>query len=222
MKKLILPLFAFVLFNFLNAQAPADNDPAAKKILDELSKTTKTYTTITAEYTFTILGKDKKQVDKQDGKIQVKGNKFRLEIPGNTIVSDGKTIWNHNKDQQEVSIKDVEPSEDDMMDPTKIFTMYEKGFKYLLDKDEKTEGGVVMKVVKLYPAVKPEKKKYHIAKLYIVKNQIKMVKLMMRDGGEQTFEIKKFTPNLVLTDGSFVFDTSKFKKDQIVDERGGK
>src|ERR1700752_1566550 len=63
-------------------QAPAEQDPKAKAILDEVSKTTKAYKTITAEYELVSLNKEKKQINKESGKIQVKGNKFRLEIPG--------------------------------------------------------------------------------------------------------------------------------------------
>ena len=99
-----------------------DQDPKAKVILDDLSKTTKAYKTITADYTFTILNKDKKAVEKQAHKVQVKGNKFKLEIPGNTIVCDGVTLWNYNKDAKEVTIKTFESNNEDQLNPSKIFT----------------------------------------------------------------------------------------------------
>src|SRR5687768_8160864 len=127
---------AFVTSMFLGMQAQ-DNDPKAKAILDDLSKTTKAYKTTSAEYTFTTLNKDKKQVDKQDGKILVKGNKFKLEITGNTITGDGKKVYNYNKDAGEASIKCFEPNDEDVLDPSKIFTMYEKGYKYKFEKEEK-------------------------------------------------------------------------------------
>src|ERR1700752_2279518 len=121
-------LFAFSISVF--AQVPAEQDPKAKAILDELSKTTKAYKTISAEYEQILLNKEKKQVDKQTGKIQVKGTKFRLEIPGNTIVCDGKTVWTHNKDAQEVTIKNYEADSEEGLNPTNIFTLYETGYKY--------------------------------------------------------------------------------------------
>ena len=91
MKKLLSVLFVCVSF-LVNAQ---DQDPKAKAILDDLSKTTKAYKSITADYVFTILNKEKKQVEKQAGKVLIKGNKFKLDIPGNTIVCDGKTLYNY-------------------------------------------------------------------------------------------------------------------------------
>jgi len=207
------------------AQTPtaAEQDPKAKAILDDLSKTTKSYKTISAEYELVLLNKDKKQTDKQSGKIQVKGNKFKLEIPGNTIICDGKTVWTHNKDAQEVTIKNFEPNNEDGLNPTNIFTMYETGYKYKYEKEEKI-GTATYHIINLYPTIKPEKKKFHTIKLYVdkIKKQVHEIKMLMKDGGMQTYEIKSLTPNMVLADNVFVFDTKTFKADQIVDERDGK
>jgi outer membrane lipoprotein carrier protein len=227
MKKIlsILTVCCSLLTATCVAQQPtaAEQDPKAKTILDDLSKTTKSYKTISAEYELVLLNKDKKQTDKQTGKIQVKGNKFKLEIPGNTIVCDGKTVWTHNKDAQEVTIKTFEPNNEDGLNPTNIFTMYETGYKYKYEKEEKI-GTATYHVINLYPTVKPEKKKFHTIKLYVdkVKKQVHEIKMLMKDGGTQTYEIKSLTPNAPLTDNVFVFDTKTFKPDQIVDERDGK
>lgn len=213
MKKLASVLmFLVVASSTIIAQ---DQDPKAKAILDDVSKTTKAYKTITTEYTLTVLNKEKKQTDKQSGKIQVKGNKFRLEITGSTIVCDGKTVWTYSKDANEVSIKNYEPSGDDAMDPTKIFTMYEKGYKYKYDKEEGK-----LTIINLYPSVKPEKKKFHTIKLYVdkAKKQVKKLTMLMKDGGTQTYELKSMTPNLELSDNLFIFDT-KACKCEVVDER---
>lgn len=201
----------------INAQ---DQDPKAKAILDDLSKTTKTYKTILAEYNFTILNKEGKQLEKQSGKVLIKGDKFKLEIPGNTIVCDGKTIWNYNKDAKEVTIKNFNASNEDQLNPSKIFTMYEKGYKFKYEKDEKV-GLVNCAAIDLFPADKPEKKKFHTIKLYVdkLKKQVVQLKMLMKDGGKQVYEIKTFKPNTEMIDGLFVFDTKGLKADQINDER---
>ncbi len=196
-----------------------DQDPKAKAILDDVSKTTKAYKTITTEYTLSVKNKENKETDKQSGKIQVKGSKFRLEIKGNTIVCDGKTVWTVNHEAKEVSIKNYEPAGDDGLDPTKIFTMYEKGYKYKYEKEEKI-GAVSYSVINLYPSVKPEKKKYHTVKLYVdkTKKQVKQLKMLMKDGGSQTYEVKSMTPNTELGDNLFIFDGKKLGYEEI-DER---
>jgi len=218
MKKIFL-LIAAITISTLSAFSQ-DHDPKAKSILDELSKVTKAYKTITSEYIFTILNKDKKQTEKQTGKVQVKGAKFKLDIPGNTIVCDGKTIWAHNKDANEVTIKNFEANNEDQLNPSKIFTMYETGYKYKYEKEEKV-GTAICHVITLYPSVKPEKKKFHTIKLFVdkTKKQVTKLVMMMKDGSTQSYEIKTFKTNAEIADNLFVFDLKAFKADQITDER---
>lgn len=218
MKKIFL-LIATITISTLSAFSQ-DHDPKAKSILDELSKVTKAYKTITSEYIFTILNKDKKQTEKQTGKVQVKGAKFKLDIPGNTIVCDGKTIWAHNKDANEVTIKNFEANNEDQLNPSKIFTMYETGYKYKYEKEEKV-GTAICHVITLYPSVKPEKKKFHTIKLFVdkTKKQVTKLVMMMKDGSTQSYEIKTFKANAEIADNLFVFDLKAFKADQITDER---
>jgi outer membrane lipoprotein-sorting protein len=215
MKKILI---CFLLSSsiLLNAQ---DQDPKAKAILDEVSRTTKSYKTISADYSFAIFNKDKKQVEKWLGKVQIKGIKFKLEIPGNTIVCDGVTMWNYNKDAKEVTIKTFD-AQNDEQNPSKIFTLYESGFKYKFDTEEKV-GSVLCQVIDLYPAVKPEKKKFFALKIYIdkAKKQVVQMKRLMKEGGIELYEIKSLKPNIQMADNLFVFDTNSLKADQINDER---
>ncbi|MBA2611025.1 MAG: outer membrane lipoprotein carrier protein LolA [Bacteroidetes bacterium] len=216
MKKLFSLLFVCGSI-LMSAQ---DQDPKAKAILDELSKTTKAYKTITADYSYTILNKEKKQVEKQTGKVLIKGDKFKLDIPGNTIVCDGKTLWNYNKDAKEVTIKNFEASNEDQLNPSTIFTIYENGYKFKYDKEEKV-GTANCHVIDLFPSVKPEKKKFHTAKIYIdkVKKQVVKLVMLMKDGGQNVYDIKTLKPNAEIADLVFLFDTKGFKPDQISDER---
>lgn len=216
MKKIILNL---ILLSGITIHAQ-DQDPKAKTILDDLSKTTKTYKTIVADYVFIMLNKDGKQTEKQNGKVQIKGEKFKLEIPGNTIVCDGKTLWNYNKDAKEVTIKNFDGKNEDQLNPSKLFTLYETGYKYKFDKEEKV-GAITCSVIDLFPADKPEKKKFHTIKLYVdkAKKQVSQIKMIMKDGTKQIYELKGIKPNLALADNLFVFDTKGLKPDQIIDER---
>ncbi|MCC6372411.1 MAG: outer membrane lipoprotein carrier protein LolA, partial [Bacteroidia bacterium] len=104
--------------------------------------------------------------------------------------------------------------------PAKIFTMYENGYKYKYEKEEKA-GAAMCHVINLYPSVKPEKKKFHTVKLYVdkVKKQIVQMKMMMKDGGVQVYDVKSLKANTEMADLMFVFDLKGFKADQINDER---
>jgi outer membrane lipoprotein-sorting protein len=213
-------LFSFILLAFVVFSNAQEQDPKAKAILDDLSKTTKTYKTITSDFVLMMYNKEKKLAEKQAGKVVVKGQMFKLEIPGNAIVCDGKTIWNHNKDAKEVTIKSFDPNNNDQLNPSKIFTIYETGFKFKYDKEEKV-GTATCHVIDLFPTTDQQKKKYHTVKLFVdkTKKQVVQMKIMMKDGTMNAYEIKSFKPNTVIADASFVFDTKGFKADQIIDER---
>lgn len=182
----------------LTSQAQVD---PAKKILDEVSAKTKSYTTLKAEFSWTVEKKDKTK-DTQTGKIQTKGAKYKLEIPGHEIYCDGKTVWDFIKDANEVQIKDMEVADEDAVNPSTIFTIYEKGYKYKFEGEDATT-----QVISLFPT-NPDKKKFHTIKLTIdkVKKQITSVKMMMKDGSVQTYTIKSFLGNATIPDSDFVFN----------------
>lgn len=210
-KKIVLvALVAIGSLNCVNAQ----NDPKAKAILDELSAKTKAYTSIKAEFSFTTEKKDKTK-DVQSGKIQTKGKKYKLEIPGHEIFCDGKTVWEYIKDANEVQIKDMETEGEGAINPSNIFTIYEKGFKYKFDGEDATT-----QTISLFPD-NPDKKKYHTAKLFInkTKKEISSVKMMMKDGSTQTYTIKSFTPNVPIPDTDFTFDAKAHPGVSVEDMR---
>ena len=194
-----IAVIALLGIGFLTSTA--QNDAQAKKILDELSAKTKAYTTIKAEFTFVNEKKDKTK-DTQTGKIQTKGTKYKLEIPGHEIYCDGKTVWDYIKDANEVQIKDMEVGGDDAVNPSTIFTIYEKGYKYKFDGEDATT-----QTISLFP-VNPDKKKFHTSKLFIdkTKKQISSVKMLMKDGSTQTYTIKSFEPNAAIPDTDFTFN----------------
>ena len=208
-KKLSL-LTLLLLATFLgNAQ----QDPKAKAILDALSAKTKSYSTIKAKFTWEIHKKDQTST-KQEGSIVTKGSKYKLDIPGHSIFSDGETVWDYIKEANEVQVTEVEEDED-AINPSTIFTIYEKGFKYkFAGEDGATQ------VVNLYPE-NPDKKRYHTVKLFIDKNknQISSLEMLMKDGTKQTYTIQSFLGNSDIPDSFFVFDAKKHPGVMVEDLR---
>ncbi len=197
-KKLtIVALLTLGSFTAITAQ----NDPKAKKILDELSAKTKAYTSIKAEFSKTVEKKDKSK-ETQNSKIESKGNKYKLVIAGHEIYCDGKTVWDYGTDANEVIVKDMEGNGDETLNPSTIFTMYEKGYKYKFDSEDATS-----QTISLFPE-NPDKQKFHTIKLCIdkVKKQIISVKMLMKDGTTQTYTVKSFVANSDLPDSNFTFN----------------
>ena len=217
---LILAMSQFSIFSFQLSFAQKETvDEKAKGILDELSKKTKGYTSIKADFSFTLENPQEKTSETKKGTLIVKGAKYKLSISGQEISCDGKTLWTYIKDANEVQIDNApDPNkEENAINPSNIFTVYEKGFKYKFDKEE-VQNGKTIQIINLYP-VKANEKPYHTVKLFIDKNakEISSVIILNKDGNKSTYNLTKFETNLPIKDADFVFDTSKAK--DVIDLR---
>ncbi len=221
MKKKFNPfLFFLLIFAIESATAQKETiDEKAKGILNELSKKTRAYNSIKAEFDYSIENIKEKISETKKGSLTLKKEKYKFSIAGQEIVSDGKTLWTYIKDAGEVQIDNAPDSNkvDNSLSPTNIFTVYEKGFKYKWEKEEVREGKT-MHIINLYP-IKANEKPYHTIKLFIDKNamEINTVLVLNKDGGKYTYHLTKFETNLPLKDGDFIFDTSRAK--EIIDLR---
>ena len=63
-------------------------DSKATEILNSLSAKTKAYTTITADFTYSV--KSQEVEEKEKGTLKIKGDQYKYHIFGVTKVSDGK------------------------------------------------------------------------------------------------------------------------------------
>jgi outer membrane lipoprotein carrier protein len=210
-KTLIFSLLAafFILKTVSVSAQKAAPDAKAKAILDAVSVKTKAYKTIKAGFTLCTETKEKKK-ECQDGTIVIKGNKYKLILKGQEFYNNGTFIWNYVVSAKEAT-KDFAPKPDEKnkqrkaLDISKMFTMYEDGYKYKYEKEDVVDG-VNVDVIDLYPA-KPDEQTFHTVKLMIdkVKKQIQSVKFLNKDGSNQTITIKSLTPDTDVPDATFEY-----------------
>jgi outer membrane lipoprotein-sorting protein len=212
-------IFFLLIAGGLTLNGFAQTDTKAKAILDEVSKKTKTYTSIAADFSYTIENKKQNTSEKQDGKLVVKGDKYKLDIANQTVLSDGKVTWTILKESKEVQINNASTS-DESVNPSSIFTIYDKGFKYEFVKEETQKDGTVDQIIKLYP-LEPAKKNFHTVTLAIskAKKQIKSIRVNGKDGSDITYNVKKFTPNTDVADATFTFNAKTYPGFEVMDLR---
>ncbi len=213
MNRITILLLATIVTLNLSAQ---QIDAKAKGILDKLSAKTKAYTSIKAEFQFSISSKKDGVGEIQEGAVTLKGNKYNLLIKGQEVISDGKTVWTYIKESNEVQINAISSDENDgNLSPDKLFTLYEKGFKYKFVEEKNN-----IYSINLYPN-DANAKSFHRITLFIdkIKNEIKEVKVFGKDGSETSYKIKTFTTNITITDSQFTFDKTKHPKVEVIDLR---
>lgn len=196
----------------------AQTDSKAQEILKGVSAKFKSFKSIKAAFTITIENTKNKTKEVQKGSLYLKGNKYKLEIAGQDVISDGKTRWTFVKDANEVQI-DNQKNDDNTISPTNIFTIYEKGWLSKFT-GEVTEKGVVYQQVELVP-VDAKNKNIFKVKLTINKNDkmISSAKLMDKNGGTQTITVDKFQADGAADENLYVFTSSKYPGAEIVDLR---
>jgi outer membrane lipoprotein-sorting protein len=216
MKNIYLTTAVLFLALFLNAQ----QDPKAKEILDEVSAKTRTYKTISADFSFSLENKAMSINERNDGSIKLKGQKYLVDLPGVGIkvYSDGTTSWSYMKQGNQVTISSIEDAGSELMDPSSLFSIYEKGFSSQFVA-EKIVGGKTVYQIDLFP----DKKEYDVSKITIEINKANMMiqsaQLFGTDGNLYGIEVKKMETNKDFPDSEFVFDAKKFSDVEIIDLR---
>jgi outer membrane lipoprotein-sorting protein len=107
LKKIILSVALGMMVTAMQAQEETV-DAKASAILQSLSKKTKTYKSIKAEFNIIMYGRENKITDNQKGNLDVKGGKYRLEVKNQVVISDSNTMWTYLKDANEVQINNVD------------------------------------------------------------------------------------------------------------------
>lgn len=217
MKKLTLCLCLVV--GFINL-ATAQTDEKAKLILAEVSKKYRSYDVIKTEFSYTLDNPQAKIKETQTGTLysKTKLNKFKVVLKAQELVSDGKNQWTYLKADKEVQLSELDNSAD-ALNPARLFTIYEKGFKYLFVGDTKSAAGRMVHNIELTPL--DAKRTFYKVKLQIDKTtkNISQAVIFDKNGNRYTYTIKNFNPALKVTDSFFVFDVKKYPGVELVDLR---
>jgi outer membrane lipoprotein-sorting protein len=224
MKKILLYLLLTGLtFNYAFAQ----KDVQAKKILNQVSAKYRSYDVIKTTFTFTYENPQANTKDSQTGTMisKSKSNKYRVTIfspedklaVDEEIISDGKNQWTYVKKNKEVELSDVDNSSESM-NPAQIFTIYEKGYKYVYNGDAKVDGKLCQ-VIDLTP--EDEKKPFFKIRLSIdkAKKQIFSAMIFDKNGSKYNYIIRTFTPNIKVPESTFTFDKKNYPGVELVDLR---
>ncbi|MEP7259133.1 MAG: outer membrane lipoprotein carrier protein LolA [Flavitalea sp.] len=194
------------------------NDPAAKKALDGVSAKFKSFKAVQSAFTLKIEDAKGKALGSKSGIVYMKGQKYRVNITGQEIYSDGSTIWTFDKAANEVTITQIDPSGTGMT-PQKIFTsFYDKDFLYKLN-GEKKQGNKILQEIEMTPIDKT--KSFH--KIYVLidkKNQtISNTSILEKNGNKYSYTVNSLNGKAQIGDDMFTFDKKKYPGVEEVDLR---
>lgn len=209
-------LFAIVLLVFVKMAFA--QDPKALETLDAMSKKYKSIPAFEANISYVLTNEVEKINEEFKGKITVKGDKYRLVLPEQEVINNGTTLWTYLPEAKEVNIDTYDAASDDDINPSKIYDIYKKNFKYIYIQD-KTEGGVVCEEIDLVPEKKDAQ--FFKIKMYINKKDKSIQSWTMFDkgGNRYKYTLTKFNPNANIPDSFFTFDPKKYPGVDVIDLR---
>lgn len=205
-----------VLFLSLHFAVSAQTDKRAGAILDAMSNNFKTMTSFRVAFTYLTEGAGARESLKGDATI--KGTKFRLKMAGQEIFNDGKIQTTYIKESNEANISDFDPADAAELNPTKIYTIYKKGYKYVFIEEVK-ENGATYEVIELSPDNKASKVSKVQVKVNKADKSVKSWKVTQKNGQKLVFRVDKLTPNLRIEDKFFVFDSKLYPGVEVNDLR---
>jgi len=222
MKKLII--YAALLL--ASANVFAQKDAEAKKILDAVAAKYRTFTTIKTDFIFTVDNQQAGIKQSQNGVLitQPKANKFKITLykPGSVdvqqeITSNGKTQWTYLKAEKEVTVNDAGTS-NQSFNPAQLFTLYQKGYKYLFTGTQKING-------KLYQMIdlSPEDSKASFFKIRLAIDKtthlIYSTLIFDNSGGRYTYTLRGAANTEQVPENTFIFDEKMHPGVEKVDLR---
>jgi len=194
------------------------HEKKARRILSDVSRRYAKLTTLEAHFNFTLVNPQDHLNETQSGSLitQPSTNRYRVRLPSQELFSDGRANYTWLKTQKEIQISALD-SNNESINPARIFSVYEKGFKYQY-RQEVNEGGRKLDLIDLVPI---KSKKIVKAQVAIIRHvhHIYRIRLFDKNGSQLTYTITEFSPDTPLKGDEFTFDKKNYPGVEVVDLR---
>jgi outer membrane lipoprotein-sorting protein len=202
-KSYLVALVTFTCFSALNAQ----NDPAAKKIIETFGNKVKSAKGITASFVINSITSKGRAAGSKALSLSMKGEKYVLKQGKTEIICDGKSVYNFdgNKTITKSSVEETNQT----LSPQKLLAgSYDKDFAYKLISSKGAMNEIEMKPL-------DKRKNFVQVNIFFDKVSGNLAKATILDKSNNITELKVSNINLgsVLSENLFLFNKAKYPKD---------
>src|SRR5690606_21415053 len=164
---------------------------AAKKLLDEVSAKTKSYTNMVIDFSYNN--------GKQDlsGKATIQGDKYLVDFMGISQLNDGNKIYIINPNDEEITISKAQNVGNQMVSVASLLSFYQTGYKYFWD-TKKTIKGKTIQFIKLVPNTVKDVKEIYLG-IDTKTKQIYNRTDVYKSGSKTVITVKSFKTNQTLS-----------------------
>ena len=190
----------------------------AKAVLEKTAEAFKKASGVRADFTLKALN-DGRLEGRENGVIQLKGEKFMLKTSETTTWFDGKTQWSYMVRNDEVNVSNPTQEELQQINPYTFLYMYQKGFSYKLGTMKTFRGKAIWEVVL---TAKDKAQDLERITLYVTKERYEPLYILLQQRAHPTrnaITVTGYQTGQKYADTLFTFDRKQYPSAEIIDLR---
>jgi outer membrane lipoprotein carrier protein len=196
-------------------KAIGQNDPQAIAILERFADKAMKAPSVLIKFNLVTVNQTDNTNDTLTGSVILNKDKYKLDLPDNTVWFNGETSWSYLPAEKEVTITKADKRDNSFQSrPSLIFSMYKKDYKSRLI-EEKSDSYII----DLYP--EDIKSDLLRVRLTIGKSNLNLISLeyKKKDGVISTLYVAEYDLKLKPDQETFVFQPAKYKGVEVIDMR---
>jgi len=206
MRITFVPLFLIFCFTLqLNAQ----DTEAAKKLLDQVSDNIASFKTMKFDFDYVLENRQENIKQETEGSVIVSGDRYKLLFLGAEQLFDGQKTYTIVPENEEITIEDLNETEDIGINPSKLLYFYKEGYAFQWDIKQNVMGRNIQ-FIRLIPTEENKDVNYLLLGIDTIKKTIYRLIEIGANETRTTLTISNFTADVELADNFFTFDPSLY------------
>jgi outer membrane lipoprotein carrier protein len=205
-------LYLSIFLLFLSLVAVAQNDPAAKKVIEAFGSKVKASNGINAAFSLNSFTSKGRATGSKALTLSMRGEKYLLKQGKTEIICDGKNIYNFDGTKT-ITKSSVEESAQTLSPQKLLAGSYDKDFTYKLVSSAGNTNEIELKPI-------DNRKNFQKVNLFFdkVKNLLTKARILDKSNNITELKVNSINLNANLADALFVFNPKKYPKDaEIID-----
>lgn len=184
-------------------------DKKAKTLLNEVTAKIKSYDNVVIDFKYALNNSKENINQNSKGNVTLQGNKYVLNFMGVTKIFDGKKTYTIVPEDEEVSVSNINDSDEKAITPSKMLTFFNTGYKFIWDISQNINGRKIQ-YIKLSPNNIKDQRKEILLGIDIQTKTINNLIEIGKNGTKTTLTVNSFKTNQPLSKNQFTFVVSKY------------
>lgn len=200
--------FLFLIF-YTGFNLNAQNNEAAKKLLDQVSEKIASFKTMKFDFDYVLENRQENIKQESTGSVSVSGDLYKLHFLGSEQLFDGEKTYTIIPENKEITIENIEETDDTGINPSKLLYFYKEGYAFKWDIKQNIVGRNIQ-FIKLIPMEENKDLNYLLLGIDTFKKTIyRLIEIGVNET-RTTLTISNFESNVKLNANFFKFDPSLY------------